>query len=101
MSTAAMEVLQLVSMVVAPSGMADIGAQNYHAVTGEMDVDNRGCDDHCPYNGQLLGRADTGPDLTGPHPVAAAERLGRERRARTLIARITRLRQDTGYRLLG
>lgn len=101
MSTAAMEVLQLISMVVAPSNIADIGAQHYHAVTGEIDIDGRGCDDQCPYSGQLLARADTGPSLTGAHQAAESEQAQRRRRARTASARLARLQQGIGYRLLG
>jgi len=39
---ASLEGLQLLSMVIAPNGLADTGTQNYHFVTGNLDIHDRG-----------------------------------------------------------
>lgn len=61
MSAASFEVLQLITMVVAPSGKADVGAQLYHAVAGVLDVDVRDCEANCLFSGELLAQADMAP----------------------------------------
>jgi molybdopterin-synthase adenylyltransferase len=49
LAAAALEVLQLLSMVVAPCGIANPGAQMQHFVTGSTDRDERPCNDNCCY----------------------------------------------------
>jgi hypothetical protein len=45
---AAMEVLQMLSLFIAPSGIADVGLQNYHFVSGRMDVEESAqCQEFC------------------------------------------------------
>lgn len=91
MSTAAFEVLQLVSMVAAPNGICDLGAQTYHAVPGFLRSDNRPCEAGCPYSGQLLGLGDSATPLTGHHEAAERERAERRQRQRRLDVRTRRL----------
>jgi hypothetical protein len=69
---ASLEVLQMLSMVVAPMGISNVGTQNYHFVTGTMDVDAHGpCHEYCPYPG-LTGKGDaSGVEALGEHPKAA------------------------------
>jgi hypothetical protein len=77
-STASMEILQLFSMIIAPSEIADIGAQNYHFVTGELDVDQPSCHPNCLYSGQFQADGDiSGIDVTGRHVAAERERAAR------------------------
>lgn len=97
-ATASLEVLQFLSMALAPNGVADIGAQNHHFVTGRLDVDHASCRTGCAYAEQLVAGGD---DLsivpTGIHDAAVAERRDRahrqtfrirmERRVRALLDR--------------
>lgn len=77
-STASMEVLQLLSMFIAPSDIADIGAQNYHFVTGELDIEQPSCRSNCLYSGAFLAGGDTtGLQVTGRHVAAEQERAAR------------------------
>lgn len=79
LSAAAFEVLQMLSMVVSPSGISNPGAQIYHFVTGGLDADYDACDENCPYP-RLVARGDhSGLGVTGRHP--AAERARGERAA--------------------
>jgi molybdopterin-synthase adenylyltransferase len=94
-STASMEVLQLLSMLVAPSDIADIGAQNYHFVTGELDLDWPCCKPNCLYSGELLAAGDTsGLVVTGRHQAADQERAARAGRAAKLGVRAGRWLDD-------
>jgi hypothetical protein len=47
LSVASMEILQLLSMVIAPHGLSDIGAQIYNFVTGELNRTNDSCHPNC------------------------------------------------------
>lgn len=88
---ASLEVLQMLSMVVAPSGLADVGAQNYHFVTGELDTDPSYCEPRCLYSGQFLAAGDTtGLVVTGRHHVAEAERQARRHEASRVRIRLRR-----------
>ena len=83
MSTAAMETLQMLSMVIAPSGISDAGAQHYHFVTGQLDTDSHACRPRCPYSTDLLAQGENcAVPITGPHPAADAERARRAARRR-------------------
>lgn len=94
MSTASLEVLQLISMVVAPQGIADLGGQNYHAVTGTMDIDAMDCAGNCAYRHQLVAAGDTSPVLLGAHIAADLERTARAARETSLAVRLARRRDD-------
>jgi hypothetical protein len=77
MAAASLEVLQLLSMLVAPLGVSNPGAQMYHFVTGSLDTDLAGCRASCLF-GDLTARGDrAGFEVTGAH--AAAEKARRSR----------------------
>ena len=95
MNTASLEVLQLASMVAAPQGIADLGGQIYHAVTGVLDNDTLDCEPNCPYQHELLARGNSAPVLTGHHHAAEHERSARAARAQTWRVRLHRARHRT------
>jgi len=64
-AAASAQLLQFLSMVVAPSGMADVRAQLFHFATGRLDVDTRACEPTCFYSGGLLGVGDASPNIIG------------------------------------
>jgi hypothetical protein len=100
--TASMEIVQFLSMVVAPHRTADIGAQNYHFVTGELDIDRRSCNPRCPYGHDLVAQGEaTGLIVTGKHATADRERAERHTRARSLRVRLGRLRDRVGSHIAG
>ncbi|MEQ8360378.1 MAG: ThiF family adenylyltransferase [Cytophagales bacterium] len=76
---AAMEVLQALSVLITPSGIADVGQQNYHFVTGSMDIERGHCEDNCFYS-SIVGKGDTlGLKPFGRHKVAEAARSKRKK----------------------
>ncbi len=77
---ASMEVLQALSMIVAPSGMSNNGAQVYHFVTGTMDrVEEWTCGKNCIFP-TLVAKGDrTGMSFTGVHRVAEEARAARRK----------------------
>lgn len=77
LSTASCHVLQMLSMVVAPSGLANVGAQNYHFVTGTLDVDSGKCKESCLYPSFAAKGDSTGIVVTGKH--AKAEEARKQR----------------------
>lgn len=100
MGAASLEILQLLSMVVGPGGLADTGAQNYHFVTGNLHVDDRECQPSCLYSGHLLSAADGSViPVAGRH--LAAERDARARRAGEPKIRFAHLLDDLLVRVLG
>jgi ThiF family protein len=91
MSCAGLEFNQFLAMVVAPGGVADYGAQNYHLVSGTIDRDERDCRDGCLFSGRLLARGDqVGFEATGPHKAAAAARAARAARQGKPALRVLR-----------
>ncbi len=74
LSTAAFHFLQMLSMVVAPSGLANVGAQNYHFVTGILDVDHDQCKITCLYPSFIARGDSTGITVTGKHAKAEEAR---------------------------
>ncbi len=74
LSVASLQVLQMLSLVIAPCGVSNIGEQNYHFVLGTMDVNHGQCRDTCLYP-SLIAKGDSlGIQVTGSHPKAEAER---------------------------
>lgn len=65
---ASMEVLQLLSLFIAPSGVSDVGLQNYHFVSGRMDAEeNKQCNESCFFP-TILGKGDhSGIQVWGKH----------------------------------
>jgi molybdopterin/thiamine biosynthesis adenylyltransferase len=77
LSCAGLEIGQFLSMVIAPNGVADYGAQNYHFVTGTVHNEEAGCEPNCPFPA-LAGRGDrAGIDPTGYHRAAVEARAAR------------------------
>ncbi len=78
MSAASLEVLQLLTMIIAPIGVVSPGAQLYHFVPGIMDQPEfGGCKEKCPYP-RLIGRGDTtGFVVTAQHRRAEESRATR------------------------
>ena len=72
---AAMEVLQMLSLFIAPSGIADVGLQNYHFVSGRMDVEeNAQCQEFCFFP-TIIGKGDNcGVQVWSRHPKAEEAR---------------------------
>lgn len=59
MAAAAAEVLEFLRLLLAPSGVTDVGAGLAHWSTGQIEYDLRSCDDGCPYNSWLQCAGDT------------------------------------------
>jgi hypothetical protein len=88
---ASLEVLQLLTAMIAPSGLANAGAQTYHFVGARLDSQITGCDPDCPFGARLHGLGDDAPfAVTGVHGVADGERLARSVRQRALGVRVRR-----------
>jgi molybdopterin/thiamine biosynthesis adenylyltransferase len=81
MAAAAAELNQFISMVVAPAGVADIGAQLFHFTTGTVDLDTGGCLPTCLYAHEFLGGGDqVAVQVTGEHTLANRRRARTRRR---------------------
>lgn len=92
MSVASLEILQFLSMVIAPSGMANHGAQRYRFVTGTLEHDFRACEDTCLFPG-ITARGDTaGIVVTGRHFAAEEARKTRQKLHRSWRYRLLKLR---------
>ena len=73
MACAADEVLELLRAVLAPSGIADVGATLTHWTTASTSRDIGDCSPNCPFSRDLLARGDAAAvTVTGRH--LAAER---------------------------
>ncbi|HQQ95010.1 MAG TPA: ThiF family adenylyltransferase [Bacteroidia bacterium] len=72
---ASMEVQQLLSLFMAPSGIADVGQQMYHFTTGKLDVENnKRCHDNCFFP-TITGKGDySGVTVYSAHPIAEKAR---------------------------
>jgi len=80
---ASLQVLQMLSLVVAPLGISDVGTQNYHFVSGAMDVDFLGeCSDCCPFPSFIAKGDGCGVRATGEHPKAEEIRRSKSFRQR-------------------
>ena len=84
---ASLEVLQWLSMTVAPLDIGDVGNWNFHFVTGTMDRANTDCHDDCLHLLQVADGDTASPAApVAAHPVAEQER-GRRRRAQATLTR--------------
>jgi len=78
MAAASLELMQLLQMVAAPGGVADVGSQHYNFKTGLIDLETRGCNHGCPYSEKLIGQGeDAFFSPLGRHLVAEQERDAR------------------------
>ena len=94
-SAAAAQLNQFLTMVTAPSGIADTGAHLYHLTTGTVDQRLEGCDPGCPYDGPLRALGDHTPvDITGRHIAAEQARAARRTAARRWTVRLQRHMDD-------
>ncbi len=72
---ASMEVLQMLSLTIAPLGISNPGTQNFHFVSGTMDVEDLGvCHSYCPFPSLTAFGDACGIAATGNHPKAEAIR---------------------------
>jgi hypothetical protein len=68
---ASLEVLQLLNLFIAPSGIADIGHQMHHFVTGTLDIDKtKNCSENCFFQSSIGTGDHSGVTVFGQHPVA-------------------------------
>jgi hypothetical protein len=78
MAAAALEVFQLLSMVIAPLGISNPGAQLYHFVNGRMEVDEHfQCEPTCYYKNLIAVGDHAAMTMTGRHAVAELARARR------------------------
>lgn len=84
MSTASFEVLQFLSMVIAPCGISNPGAQMYHFTPGRLDIDKKDdCIAGC-YLRQLISLGDhANIKVTGRHQIAEEARIKRQQLQRS------------------
>ncbi len=75
---ASMEVFQLISLFISPSGISDVGQQMYHLVSGSLDHNaDEGCKENCFFS-SVVGRGDhSGISVYGNHQVAETARMDR------------------------
>lgn len=75
---ASMEVLQMLSMFISPSGIADLGQQTYHFTTGHLDKETKSCHQNCFFQ-STIGQGDsTKIEVWADHKIA--ENARRERK---------------------
>lgn len=72
---ASMEVLQMLTLFISPSGIDDVGQQLYHFVLGSMDIEcNKECHENCFFQ-SIVGRGDFSKvTVYGEHEVAVVAR---------------------------
>jgi len=77
---ASMEIIQLLTLLVAPEEFGDIGQHTYHMIPGEMAMDTSiKCHENC-YHQKILGRADlSGATLFDRHEIAEKTRSSRNK----------------------
>jgi molybdopterin-synthase adenylyltransferase len=94
MAAAALEMMQLLQMVVAPGGVSDIGSQHYNIKTGLITIEAHGCNDNCLYSNRLVA---SGEDAffspLGEHPAAVEEREARRQTSASTTGRQSRFRR--------
>jgi len=71
---ASMEVLQMLSLFLAPGDIADLGQQMYHFVLGSLEVSRINCHENCFFP-TIIGKGDhSGIEVYGEHKVAEQAR---------------------------
>lgn len=79
LTAAALEVFQLLSMVIAPLGMSNPGAQLYHFVNGGLETEPKySCDDTCFYRTVVAAGDRAGITTTSHHQAAEQARADRQ-----------------------
>lgn len=93
LSDASFEVLQFLSMIVAPSGLSNPGAQMYHFVTADLEQDKReACTDNCLYPGYIARGDSATIKVTNRHLKAEQARADRQQYHRTWKYRLRKWR---------
>jgi len=89
LAAASLELLQMIMMVVAPSGVSNAGAQTYHFVPGFFEEPNFvGCESTCLYP-SFIARGDrAGITVTGCHRIAESARSKRRKPSTPISKRI-------------
>lgn len=77
-AAASAQLNQFLTMVTAPSGIADTGAHLFHLTTGTVDRIEHGCKPGCRYSGDLLQLGDNAPPVTGRDLAAENARAYRQ-----------------------
>ena len=93
LNLASLEVLQMLSLVIAPLGISNPRTQRFHFVSGMMDIEDSGlCNDYCPFPSLIAKGDDCGIPPIGEHPQARAIRnlLQPARKPTTLISILRR-----------
>ena len=84
LNLASLEVLQMLSLVVAPLGISDVGKQDFHFVLGTMDNRPSGvCEDYCRFPSIIATGDSCDIKATGEHPKAKAIHEKRKRAKRS------------------
>lgn len=100
-AAAAAETLQLLTAVIAPCEIGDVGAHLYHFTTGTLDRITTGCKPTCPYTTTLQSTGDShGLTVTGKHSFSEVERDERVRASRSPLIRLARKVDDLLWRWL-
>ena len=82
LAAASLEILQLVSMIVRPSGISNTGAMAQHFVTGTIEQSYDKCNSGCFFQ-SIVALGDHAPvQVTGDHRVARDARSARQSKAR-------------------
>jgi hypothetical protein len=86
---ASLEVLQMLSMVIAPFEISDVGTQHFHFVPGIMDVEHLGiCHNYCLFPGLTAKGDKCGYLATGEHPKAREIRQQQAASQKRILPRI-------------
>jgi ThiF family len=89
LGVASLEILQFLAMVVAPSGIANHGAQMYHFKTATLDHEKEhACNPDCFFPSITAKGDRAGVQVTGRHPVAEQARSARQAFRKTWRYRI-------------
>jgi len=68
LGVASLELLQFLMLVVGAGGLGAVAPQNYHLVTGSIDLGERGCDPDCIFPGLVAAGDHAGHPGTGVQP---------------------------------
>lgn len=100
-AAAANEVLQLLTAVITPNGIGDLGANLFHFATGTLDNITDNCQPGCFYSTTLRAAGDAhGLAVTGTHHAAERARADRHEAGRHPRIRLGRLTDDFLTRLV-
>jgi len=77
-AAASAQLNQFITMITAPSGVADTGAHLFHLATGTVDRIEDGCTPGCRYASDLLLLGDVAPPVTGRDLAAENARAYRQ-----------------------